>query len=62
MDEDRCGSSVVWNIFSDVSLVNMIISVYNWDYHYPLLLLFTFLSYRCGPFYCLRGRVIGVGV
>ena len=32
MDEDRCGSSVVWNIFSDVSLVNMIISVYNWDY------------------------------
>ena len=32
MDEDVCGSSRVWNIHSDISLDNVILSVYYWDY------------------------------
>ena len=32
MDKYGCGSSGVWNIFSDVSLENVVLSVYNWDY------------------------------
>ena len=32
MDEDGCGSSGVWNIHSDISLDNVVLSVYNWDY------------------------------
>ena len=32
MDEDGCGSNGVWNIRSDVSLDNVVLSVYNWDY------------------------------
>ena len=31
MDEDGCGSSGVWNICSDISLENVVISVYYWD-------------------------------
>ena len=32
MDEDGCGSSGVWNICSYVSLDDVVLSVYNWDY------------------------------
>ena len=32
MDEDVCGSSGVWNIRSDVSLEDVVLSVYYWDY------------------------------
>ena len=32
MIEDRCGSSVVCNIISDILLDGMVISVYNWNY------------------------------
>ena len=32
MDKDGCGSSGVWNIHSDMSLDNVVISVYYWDY------------------------------
>ena len=32
MDEDGCGSSGVWNIRSDISLDNMVLSVYYWDF------------------------------
>ena len=32
MDEDGCGSSGVWNIRSDVSLDDVVLSVYYWDY------------------------------
>ena len=32
MNEDGCCSSGVWNVHSDISLKNMSISVYYWDY------------------------------
>ena len=32
MDEDGCGSSEVQNIQSDISLDDVVLSVYNWDY------------------------------
>ena len=32
MDEDGCGSSGVWNIHSEISLDDVVISVYYWDY------------------------------
>ena len=32
MDEDGCGSSVVWNICLDISLEDVVLSVYYWDY------------------------------
>ena len=32
MDEDGCGSSGVWNIRSYISLDDVILSVYYWDY------------------------------
>ena len=32
MDEDGCGSSGVWNICSDVSFDDVVLSVYNWNY------------------------------
>ena len=32
MDEDGCGSSGVWNICSEISLDDVVISVYYWDY------------------------------
>ena len=32
MDEDGCSSSGVWNIRSDISLEDVFLSVYNWDY------------------------------
>ena len=32
MDEDGYGSSGVWNIWSDISLDDVVISVYYWDY------------------------------
>ena len=31
MDEDGCCSSVVWNIRSDISLDDVVLSVYNWN-------------------------------
>ena len=31
MDEDGCGSSVVWNIQSDISLNDVVLLVYNWN-------------------------------
>ena len=31
MDEDGCGSSVVWNICSYISLDDVVLSVYYWD-------------------------------
>ena len=32
MDEGGCGSNGVLNIHSDVSLDDVVLSVYNWDY------------------------------
>ena len=32
MDEDGCGSNGVWNICSDISLDDVVLSVYYWDY------------------------------
>ena len=32
MDEDGCGYSGVWNIRSDISLEDVVLSVYYWDY------------------------------
>ena len=32
MDKDGCSSSGIWNIRSDNSLDDVIISIYNWDY------------------------------
>ena len=32
MDEDGRGASGVWNIFSDISLDGVVLSVYYWDY------------------------------
>ena len=32
MDKDGCGSSGVWNICSDNSLDDVVLSVYNWYY------------------------------
>ena len=32
MDEDGCGSSGVWNIRSDISLDDVVLSVYYWGY------------------------------
>ena len=32
MDEDECGSSGLWNIHSDISLDDVVLSVYYWDY------------------------------
>ena len=32
MDKDGCSSSVVWNILSDISLDNVVLSIYYWDY------------------------------
>ena len=32
MDEDRCGFSEVWKICSDISLDDIFLSVYYWDY------------------------------
>ena len=32
MDKDGCGSSGVWKIHSDISLVDVVLSVYYWDY------------------------------
>ena len=32
MDEDGCGSSGVWNIQSDISLDDVVLSVYYLDY------------------------------
>ena len=32
MDEYGCGSSGVWKIRSDISLDNVVLSVYYWDY------------------------------
>ena len=32
MDEDGCGSSGVWNIHSYISLDDVVLSFYYWDY------------------------------
>ena len=32
MDKDVCGASGVWNICSDISLEDVVLSVYYWDY------------------------------
>ena len=32
MEEDGSGSSGLWNICSDSSLDDVVLSVYNWDY------------------------------
>ena len=32
MDEGGCGSSGVWNIHSDISLDNVVLSFYYWDF------------------------------
>ena len=32
MDEDGCGYSGVWNIHSEISLYNGVLSVYYWDF------------------------------
>ena len=32
MDEDGCGSSGVWDIRSDISLDDVVLSVYYWNY------------------------------
>ena len=32
MDKDGWGSSGVWNILSDISLDDVVLSVYQWDY------------------------------
>ena len=32
MDEDGCGSSGIWKIHSDISLDDVVLSVYNRDY------------------------------
>ena len=32
MDKDGCGSCGVWNTFSYISLDDMFLSVYYWDY------------------------------
>ena len=32
MDEDGCGSNGVWKIRSDISLDDVVLSVYYWDY------------------------------
>ena len=32
MDEYGCGASGVWNILSDISLDDVVLSVYYWDY------------------------------
>ena len=32
MDEDGCGASGVWNIRSDISLDDVVLSVHYWDY------------------------------
>ena len=32
MDEGGCGSSGVWNICSDISLEDVVLSVYYWGY------------------------------
>ena len=32
MDKNKCGSSGVWNIRSDISLDDVVLSVYYWDY------------------------------
>ena len=32
MNEDGFGSSGVWNIHSDISLDNVVLSIYYWDY------------------------------
>ena len=32
MDKDGFGSSVLWNIRSDISLDDLVLSVYNWGY------------------------------
>ena len=31
MDEDRFGSILAWNICSEISLEDVVISVYHWD-------------------------------
>ena len=32
MDENGYSSSVIWNIYSDISLDDVVLSVYYWDY------------------------------
>ena len=32
MEKDGCGSSVVWNFCLDISLENVVLSVYYWYY------------------------------
>ena len=32
MDDDGCGSNGVWNIISDISLDDVVLSVYYWYY------------------------------
>ena len=32
MDEDGCGYSGVWSIHLDISLEDVVLSVYYWDY------------------------------
>ena len=32
MDEDGCGFSGVWNIRSNISLDDVVLSVYHWNY------------------------------
>ena len=32
MDKDGCGSIVVCNILSDISLDDVVLSIYYWDY------------------------------
>ena len=32
MEEDGCGSIGVWSIISDISLDDVVLSVYYWDY------------------------------
>ena len=44
MDEDGCGSSGVWNIWSDISLDDVVILVYYWDY---LQVVLCAVAYYC---------------
>ena len=44
MDDYGCGSSGVWNIHSEISLDNVVLSFYYWD---CLLLVLCDMAYYC---------------
>ena len=37
MDEDVCGSGIIWKILRDVPLNDVVLSVQYWDYHQVVL-------------------------